>query len=349
MTILFLSVFLAIGVSFICSILEAVLLSVNSAYIAMLENEGHKSASLLKTFKRNIDQPLAAILTLNTISHTIGAAVAGAQAAVVFGNAYLGVFSGILTLLILVFSEIIPKTIGAQYWREFAPASAHTLKYMILVLYPFVKLSELLTKSINSEPTITGFSREEFSAMADLSSEDGLLEAQESHFIKSLLLLPTMTVKDAMTPRTIIFSLQDTLLVDEFFHKYDHVVFSRIPIYNSTAENIIGFVFRSDLLLAKARGNGHQRLSNYLRPIKAIATNLPLQDVFNRFIEARTHIMLAVDEYGSVHGIITLEDVIETALGLEIVDEKDKAVDMQKEARKLWNKRMKDKGIQINE
>ena len=251
--------------------------------------------------------------------------------------------------VILVFSEIIPKTIGARYWRELAPISAHTLKYMIGLLYPFVKLSELLTNSIHSEPTLTGFSREEFSAMADLSSEDGLLEAQESHFIKSLLLLPTMIVKDAMTPRTVIFSLQDTLLVEEYFHKYDHVFFSRIPIYNHTSDNITGYVFRSDLLLAQARGNGHQRLSNYIRPIPAILITMPLKAVFNRFIEERNHMMLAVDEYGSVHGIITLEDVIETALGLEIVDEKDKAVDMQKEARKLWNKRMKEKGIIINE
>lgn len=349
MTLLFISISLAIGVSFICSILEAVLLSVNSAYIVMMEKEGKKAGKLLKGFKRNIGQPLAAILTLNTISHTIGAAVAGAQATVVFGDAYLGVFSGVLTLLILIFSEIIPKTIGARYWRELAPVSAHILKHMIWLLYPFVKLSESLTRGLHNEPTLSGFSREEFSAMADLSTEEGLLEAQESHFIKNLLLLRSMRVKDAMTPRTVIFSLPDKLLVDEYFHKYDKVFFSRVPIYSNTNENIIGYVFRSDLLLAKARGNGQKKLSNYIRPIPAIVAIMPLKDVFSLLIEERTHIMLAVDEYGSVQGIITLEDVIETALGLEIVDEKDKAIDMQKEARKLWNKRMKDKGIKINE
>lgn len=349
MTLLLISIGLAIGISFICSILEAVLLSVNSAYIVMIEKEGKKAGALLKGFKRNIGQPLAAILTLNTISHTIGAAVAGAQAAVVFGNAYLGVFSGVLTLLILIFSEIIPKTVGARYWRELAPVSAHILKHMIWMLYPFVKLSESLTKGLHTEPTLSGFSREEFSAMADLSSEEGLLEEQESHFIKSLLLLRTMKVKDAMTPRTVMFSLPDKLLVDEYFHKYDQVFFSRVPIFSKTNENIIGYVFRSDLLLAKARGNGQKKLSSYIRPIPAIVAIMPLKVVFNRLIEERTHIMLVVDEYGSVQGIITLEDVIETALGLEIVDEKDKTVDMQKEARKLWNKRMKDKGIKINE
>lgn len=349
MTTLLISIALAIGLSFICSILEAVLLSVNSAYIAMMENQGKAAGKLLKSFKNDIGQPLAAILTLNTISHTIGAAVAGAQAAVVFGSAYLGVFSGVLTLLILIFSEIIPKTMGAKYWRELAPASAYILKYMVWSLYPFVKLSEKLTKGFNTEPTISGFSREEFSAMADLSSEEGLLEAQESHFIKSLLRVRVMKVKDAMTPRTVIFSLPETLLVDEYFHKYDQVFFSRVPIYRDNSEDIIGYVFRSDLLLAKARDNGQQKLAYYARAIPAVVTTKALNSVFNRLIEERTHIMLAVDEYGSVQGIITLEDVIETALGLEIVDEKDKAVDMQKEARKLWGKRMKEKGIKINE
>lgn len=348
MTTLILFILLAIGVSFLCSILEAVLLSVNTAYVAMLEKEGKASGALLKTLKQNIGQPLAAILTLNTIAHTIGAAGAGAQATVVFGSAYLGVFSAVLTFLILIFSEIIPKTLGAQYWRQLAPFSAYTLKHMIWLLYPFVKLSERLTRRMNTEPTLSGFSREEFVAMADVSSEEGQLGVQETHFLKSLLLLRTMTVKDAMTPRTVMFSLSEKLLVEEYFHKYDQVFFSRIPIYKDSPENIIGFVFRSDILLAQARNNGHQPLRNYLRPIPTIEETRLIKEAFNRLINDRTHIMLAVDKYGSVRGLITLEDVIETALGLEIVDEKDKAVDMQEEARKLWRKRLKNKGIELD-
>ena len=348
MTLLFLYVFVAIAFSFLCSILEAVLLSVNSAHTTLLINEGKAAGKLFKQWQQDIDKPLVAILTLNTIAHTIGAAGAGAQAASVFGSVYVGAFSAVLTLLILIFSEIIPKMLGARYWRQLANFAAHTLKYMILFLYPFIKLAEVLTSRFKSDKTLAGFSREEFAAMADLSSEEGQLEAQESHFVKSLLALRTMRVKDAMTPRTVIFSLSDTLLVEEYFHKYDQVHFSRIPIYQGESENIIGYVFRSDLLLAQARNNGQSKLENYIRPISAVLENMPIQSVFNKLLKDRAHIMLVINEYGSVQGIITLEDVIETALGLEIVDEKDKAIDMQHEARKLWKKRVKDKGVDFN-
>ena len=347
MTLLFIYVFAAVAFSFLCSILEAVLLSVNSAYITILINEDNPSGKLLKTLKSDIGKPLVAILTLNTIAHTIGAAGAGAQAAAVFGNVYVGLFSAILTLIILVFSEIITKTIGAHYWRQLAPLSAHTLKYMVWVLYPFIKLSEIITNRFKSEQTLSGFSREEFAAMADLSSEEGQLEKQETHFLKNLLLLRKMRVRDAMTPRTVIFSLSDNLLVEEYYHKYDKVFFSRVPIFKDKSDNIIGYVFRSDLLLAQARANGRSKLENYTRPISAILDTTPIQSAFDQLLKDRAHIMLVVNEYGSVQGIITLEDVIETALGLEIVDEKDRTIDMQHEARRLWKKRAKNKGIDI--
>jgi CBS domain containing-hemolysin-like protein len=348
MDLLFIYIFIAIAFSFLCSILEAVLLSVNHAYISMLINEGNPAGKLFKQWKNDIGKPLIAILTLNTIAHTIGAAGAGAQAAEVFGSVYLGVFSAVLTLLILVFSEIIPKTLGAQYWRELAPFSAIALKYMIWLLYPFIKLAENITNCFKGEQTLSGFSREEFSLMADLSAEEGQLEEQETHFLKNLLLLRKMRVKDAMTPRTVLFSLTESLLVEEYYHKYDKVSFSRIPIYKNESDNIIGYVFRSDLLLAQARGNGQNRLGNYLRPIPVVPDMISIHNIFSQFVKERTHIMLVINEYGSVQGIITLEDVIETALGVEIVDEKDKKIDMQQEARRLWRKRAKDKGINID-
>jgi magnesium and cobalt exporter, CNNM family len=347
MGLLLIYIFVAIGVSFICSILEAVLLSVNSAYIANLVNQKKAAGKLLKKQKDDVGKPLVAILTLNTIAHTIGAAGAGAQAAAVFGNVYLGLFSAVLTLLILVFSEIIPKTLGAHYWRQLAPISAHTLKYMVWLLMPFIKLAEMVTDRFKSGENLNGFSREEFAAMADLSSEEGQLDAKETHFLKSLLLLRRMKVKDAMTPRTVIFSLSESLLVEEYFHKYDQVHFSRIPIYRGETDNIVGYVFRSDLLLAQARDNGQNPLGNYIRPIPTVLETYRLQRVFDKLINERSHMMLVVNEYGSVLGIITLEDVIETALGLEIVDERDRAIDMQHEARRLWKKRAKDKGIEI--
>lgn len=348
MSVLVLYVSIAIAFSFLCSVLEAVLLSVNSAYIENLIGKGHPAGAIFKQLKTDIGKPLIAILTLNTIAHTIGAAGAGAQAALVFGNAYVGFFSAVLTLLILVFSEIIPKTMGAYYWRELVPFSAYTLKYMTWCLYPFVKLAELVTKPFKNTTNLNGFSREEFAAMAELSTQEGQLGQQESHLLKNLLLLRGMRVKDAMTPRVVMFSLSDTLLVEEYFHKYDKICFSRIPVFHDEMENIVGYVFRDDLLLAQARGNGQKSLSNYMQSISVVVDTTLVKDVFNTLLKEKSHIMLVVNEYGSVQGVITLEDVIETILGLEIVDEKDKTIDMQQEARRLWKKRAKEKGIEVN-
>lgn len=348
MSLLFLYVFTAIAFSFLCSILEAVLLSVNSAHIAMLTKQKKEAGKLFKQWQKDIDKPLVAILTLNTIAHTVGAAGAGAQAAAIFGNASIGIFSAVLTLLILFFSEIIPKMLGARYWRNLTVIAAFILKYMIWLLYPFIKMTAVITRRFKSDNTLSGLSREEFAAMAELSSEEGQLEEQESHFLKNLLLLSSMRVNDAMTPRTVIFRVSENLLVEEYYHKYDQVFFSRVPVYKNTSENIVGYVFRSDLLLAQARGNGQNALKNYIRPIQVVLDTTPIQSVFNQLLKNRAHIMLAINEYGSIQGIITLEDVIETALGLEIVDEKDRAIDMQHEARKLWKKRAKDHGIKID-
>jgi CBS domain containing-hemolysin-like protein len=340
-------VLVALGFSFLCSIAEAVLLSVTNTHIALMEKEQKSTGRLLRRLKDDVHKPLAAILTLNTIAHTIGAVGAGAQAVTVFGSAYVGIASAVLTLLILIFSEIIPKTLGAHYWRQMAPVTAYVLKYLIILLYPFVKLSDWLTGGLHG-PTLSGFSREEFSVMADLSSKEGQIAEQESHILKNLLLLRETRVTDAMTPRTVIFSLSQMITVEEFFHKYDHASFSRVPIYSDEQENISGFVFRSDLLLAKARGNGDSILSNYRRDITAVPGSMSLSQVFNELLRLRVHLMLVVDEYGGVEGIITLEDVLETLLGIEIVDEKDNAVDMQKEARRLWKRRAGKMGFKID-
>ncbi len=342
-------VLIALGFSFLCSVAEAVLLSVTTAHVALLEKNGHKSGALLRQLKDNVNKPLAAILTLNTIAHTIGAAGAGAQAAVVFGNAYVGVASAVLTLLILVFSEIIPKSLGAHFWRQLAPATAYTLKYLVIVLYPFVKLSEKLTSNLTSEPTLNGFSREEFMAIADLSYKEGQIAEQEHQLLQNLLIFRDARVSVAMTPRTVIFSLSETITVEEFFHKYDQVPFTRVPIYSDDPENITGFVFRSDLLLAQARGNTTSMLSNYRRDIAVTLKSMSLSHVFNELLRSKVHMMLVVDEYGGIEGIITLEDVLETLLGLEIVDEKDEAIDMQREARRLWKHRANKMGIKTEE
>lgn len=349
MLLLVIYVLIALGFSFLCSIAEAVLLSVTTPYITLMKKEGRHAGQLLERLKRDINSPLAAILTLNTIAHTVGAAGAGAQAAKVFGNAYVGVASAVLTLLILVFSEIIPKTLGAHYWRQLAPATAYALRGLIWLLYPFVKLSEALTRGLTHGPGLTGFNREELAAMAELSAKEGQLGKKEIRILKNLLRLRDTRVGDVMTPRPVVFSLSETLTVEQFFYKYGSERFSRIPIYGADSEHLNGFVLRSDLLLAQARGNTDTKLSNYRREISALLESSSLSQAFDEFLLQRAHIMLVVDEYGTMKGILTLEDILETLLGLEIIDEGDSIADMQALARQLWRKRAREMGLAVDE
>jgi CBS domain containing-hemolysin-like protein len=349
MLLLIVYVSIALGFSFLCSVAEAVILSVTHPYISVLEKEGHRAANILHRMKMNINDPLAAILTLNTTAHTIGAAGAGAQAAVVFGNAYVGVASAILTLLILVFSEIIPKTLGAHYWRQLAPLTAYLLQLLIWLLYPFIWMSALLTRLLSGGHTHGQFRRDEFAAMAQAGAEEGKLDRQESLILKNLLLLRETLVSDVMTPRTVVFSLDEDLLVKDYFVQHNSNRFSRIPVYKDNRDQVTGFVLRSDLLLSHARGNSQNPLSVYRREIAAIPNTGSLQAAFEIFIEKRNHIMLVVDEYGSMEGILTLEDIVETLLGIEIVDEGDEIDDMRKLARRLWKKRAAEMGIEIDD
>jgi CBS domain containing-hemolysin-like protein len=345
MALLITYILVALVFSFLCSIAEAVLLSVTSPYVALLEKRGHKSGRMLRRLKANISQPLAAILTLNTIAHTIGAAGAGAQVTAVFGNAYLGIGSAILTLLILIFSEIIPKTIGAHHWRRLAPATAYGLRALVWVLYPFVRLSEMLTGSMTEGPRLSGFSRQEFAAMAELSSKEGQLAQREAVILRNLLRLRETGVRDAMTPRTVVFSLPRHITVDTFFAEHEQVRFSRIPLYRDDPDELESFVLRADLLLARAKGDGSAVLADFERPLPVLPESLSLAKAFNEVLKLRAHIVQVVDEYGVLAGLLTLEDIIETLLGLEIVDEGDKAVDMQEHARRLWRRRARAMGI----
>lgn len=342
MLLLLFYITVALGFSFLCSIAEAVILSISSAYISVLEEEGKPSGTILRELTHDINKPLSSILTLNTIAHTMGAAGAGAQAAVVFGDAYLGLASAILTLLILVFSEIIPKTLGATYWRQLGPATAYFLKYLVILLKPFVVMSELLTRSFKEESPLRGLSRQEMLAMAQLSAEEGQLAALEMNLMQNLLRLHEMTVKDAMTHRTVVFSLSEDLTVETYFHKHDGNEFSRIPIYeHGEKEKVTGFVMKSDLLLAQARGNGKKQLSEYRRDMKVVLGNTLLSKAFDHFLNGRANILLVVDEYGGMDGILTMEDLLETLLGIEIIDENDRNVDMKKLARMLGRRREK--------
>lgn len=342
MILLIIYVSIALGFSFVCSVAEAVILSVSQAYISLLEKDGKSSGKLLAKLTNDINKPLSAILTLNTIAHTMGAAGAGAQAAHVFGDAYIGVISAVLTLLILVFSEIIPKTLGATYWKQLAPMTAFFLKYLIIALYPFVKMSQKLTSGFTEESPLKGLSRSELLVMAELSGQEGQLAQRESRFLKNLLQLHERTVKEAMTHRTVVFSVPETMSVDEFVASKADTQFSRIPIYEvGHSENITGYVMKSELLLAKANGYGIQNVSAYSKSITTLLSSMPLASTFDHFLNSREHILLAVDEYGGLEGILTLEDLLESLLGIQIVDESDTDVSMKQLAKVMWKRREK--------
>jgi len=263
----------------------------------------------------------------------------------VFGSAYLGVASAVLTLLILVLSEIIPKTLGTHYWRQLAPGTAFSLRVLIWLLYPFVILSEKLTGGMVGTATLSGFSRSEFAAMADVSAEEGVLAERESEILKNLLRLRKTRVQDVMTPRTVLFSLPETTTVEAFSQNHEPVQFSRIPIYPEDPDQVNGFVLRADLLLALARGKSSDALKNYRRDMLVLPEGASLAGAFNQVMQAEAHIALVVDEYGDLQGILTLEDIVETLLGMEIVDEGDETADMQELARRKWKHRSKNMGV----
>jgi CBS domain containing-hemolysin-like protein len=343
--LLVLYVALALGVSFLCSIMEATLLSVTPSYMAALEQEENPMGEKLRGMKEDIDRPLAAILSLNTIAHTVGAAGAGAQAAVVFGEAYIGVISAVLTLLILVFSEIIPKTLGAVYWRDLAPSITRILVPTIWSMWPLVKLSKGITRLLSSGEERVPFSREEFTALAELGQEEGVFEEKESRILKNLFRFNSLRVKDVMTPRTVMFDLPEETTIGEVVEEYDEFRFSRIPVYSETRDDVTGYVLKDEMLLRAAQEEHHVKLSDLAREMLVVRDSLPLPDLLERLLDKLEHIALVVDEYGGVEGIVTMEDVVETLLGLEIVDEADSVEDMQALARRQWFKRAKQLGM----
>ncbi|PSQ72907.1 MAG: hemolysin [Bacteroidetes bacterium QH_6_64_77] len=345
MGLLVLYVALAIGVSFLCSMMEAVLLSVTPSYVAALERKGSAVGERIHEFKENVDRPLAAILSLNTIAHTVGAAGVGAQAAIVFGEAYTGIIAAILTLLILVLSEIIPKTLGAVYWRTLTPSVVRMLTATIIAMWPLVKLSQGITHLLSQEEEETAFSREEFTAMAELGEEEGVFEEKESRILRNLFRFNSLRVKDVMTPRTVIFDLPENTTIGEVVEEHDEFRFSRIPVYDDDPDDITGYVLKDEMLLRAAQEEFDVTLEEMARNILVVHETLPLPDLLERLLDRLEHIALVVDEYGGVAGVVTMEDVVETLLGLEIVDEADSVEDMQALARKQWFKRARELGM----
>ncbi|MCC9604144.1 hemolysin family protein [Stieleria sp. JC731] len=349
MTLLIVYLCVAIGFSFYCSIAEAVLLSITPSFIATLAQKNAKDAERLKKLKDNVDRPLAAILSLNTIAHTIGAAGVGAQAAVALKNVPLAFVSALLTLLILVFSEIIPKTLGALYWRSLGPFIAKTVGYLILILYPLVWLSERLTKLLSGGKGHHTLTRDELGAMAEIGAEQGVLEEHESRLFRSLMQFPEITAADIMTPRVVVIAFSESETVGEIMSQQPDLFVSRIPIYKDNLDHVTGFIMRSELLLAAAKDEDDVPLRQLRRDIIAVDMETSAKEAFDQLVEQRQHIAIVTDQYGSTQGIVTLEDVIETLLGMEIVDEHDKNIDMQKVARKRWKQRAKNMGLKVPE
>ena len=336
--------------SSLCSVAEAVLLSISPSYVANLENEGKSSAKRIKSVKSNVDRSLAAILTLNTIAHTIGSGGAGAYAAKFWGDQYVGVAMLVLTLLILFVSEIIPKTIGAVYWRALAPLTARFIQFLNFVLYPFIFVSELITKWLTGGHSHHAFNRDEFAALADIGAEGGHLDEKESRILKNLFRFPDLCAEDIMTPSTVVFALQQDMTAHEVLEKHQQIHFSRIPIYGENRDNITGFVLKSDLLLDDIRNGGTTKLKDFeKRELRGVLDSTRLSNVLERLLDHREHILLVVDKYGGMEGVVTLEDVVETLIGIEIVDEEDDAVDMRKVARDRWSERMAKLGIDVVE
>lgn len=344
MFLLFLYVLLAIGVSFICSVLEACLLSITPSYLAQLRQQEHPSAQSLTDLKQDVDRPLASILTLNTIAHTIGAASAGAQAALVFGNQWVGVFSGVLTLGILLFSEIIPKTIGATYWRQLAPITAKLLHGMVWALTPFVWFSEQITKRLSQGHQAPKM-RDEMSAMAMLAQESGEFADGESKMMNNLLAIKDIPVTQVMTPRTVLFRVKAQHSINSFLRNHRECPFSRPLVYSESKDNIIGFVHRLELFKRQARGEGDKQLGSVIRPVHVVLNTFSLLKVFEQLITQHHQLTLVVDEYGSVQGLVTLEDIFEYLLGEEIIDEADHTTDMQQLATQRWDAWKKKHGL----
>ncbi len=332
---------LALFVSFLCSIVEAVILSVSAPFIKMKEAEGKTSVKYLKNLKNNIDRPLSAILSINTVAHTIGAAGVGAQAVAVFGEAYFGVISAILTVLILFFSEIIPKTIGAIFWRKLALPSAFIIIGMIYISYPLVVISEFITRIISKNKKSQKVTREEVVALAHLGTKDGVLKETESKIIDNLIKLNTLNVREIMTPRTVVVSAPEETSLTDFIKHKEYLQYSRIPVYSGDIDNVTGYVLKSDVLEQLAKNRSNQKLKDLKRPIVIFFENSSVPKLLEELILRKEHIALIIDEYGGMQGLVTMEDIIEAILGLEIMDEKDTVIDMQELAKKKWEIRKK--------
>ncbi len=341
MTLLLIYLFIAVFISFLCSVMESVLLSTPISYLKTRIELGDKSAEEMLLQKEDIDKPLSAILSFNTVAHTVGAAGVGAQATVVFGEAYFGVVSAVLTIIILVFTEIIPKTLGANYSKELVGISSKIINGMIFITYPLVWVSSLLTKILSKKESELTTSREEVSALAKIGTDEGVFEEKENKIIQNLIKLKSISVSKIMTPRVVVVKASEEMTLQKFLENKEFLHFSRIPVYKIDTDNITGYVLRSMVFEKLAEDQFDLKLKDLKREILTFRGNVTLFDAWDQMLSKKEHISLVTDEYGGMDGITTLEDIIESLLGFEIIDEKDKVDDMQQYAIERWKEKQK--------
>nr|CAA6828935.1 MAG: Magnesium and cobalt efflux protein CorC [uncultured Thiotrichaceae bacterium] len=349
-TLLIVFFLVAILFSFMCSLWEAVLLSITPSYARIKLKENHPIGQHLHDFKENIDKPLAAILTLNTIAHTVGALGVGGQATAIWSESNPMITSLVIpvlmTLGILILSEIIPKTIGANYWEELAPFTVKSLLLIMKLLSPLIWMTQLITKALKKDKSKSVLSRSDFLLMTEIGEQEGMLKQSESNIIKNLLRFNKIEIKSIMTPRTVVNAASETMSLQAFHEKNPALQFSRIPVFkDDSKDKVTGYILKDDLLAALLDGQKTQALAALRRELMVVKEGTLITDLHHDFIEKNEHIALVVDEYGGMAGIVTMEDVIETLLGLEIMDEFDSNEDMQLVARKNWEKRAKVLGL----
>jgi CBS domain containing-hemolysin-like protein len=349
-SLLILFFLVAIVTSFLCSMWEAVLLSITPSYTQMKTQEGTRIGRQLEVFKSNVDRPLAAILTLNTIAHTAGAIGVGEQSIVIWADANPMITGFIvpvvMILAILILSEIIPKTLGANHWQKLVPFTVNSLRVIVFLLYPFVLMSQLITRTLKKDSSQSVFSRSEIQAMAEIGVAEGVFEKQDSEIIGNLLWLVEVRARDIMTPRTVVKLAPQDQSVKDFYESSGELLFSRIPVHEGEAkEKISGYVLKDELLEKLVKGEGDLHLRSLKRDITVVHEAFPVSQLFQDFMEKREHIALVVDEFGGMDGIVTMEDVLETLLGMEITDEMDRSVDMQAVARRNWRLRARRFGL----
>ena len=330
---LLLAVGVAVFVSMFCSLAEAALYSMSRARIEKLKASGRKSASILHRLRDNIDEPITAILTLNTCAHTAGAAVAGWAWANLYGKETLWMFTAVFTVVILIFTEILPKTIGIVYNETIAPPLARPLRWLVWIFRPAIVVMGFLSRAVSPKETGPNHTEDDIRAMVALTRESGSIKPYEEQSIRNILMLDSKTVEEVMTPRTVVFSLPAAMTVAEAKETHPTWPHSRIPVYDDDQEDIVGVIYRRQVFEALANDLGELKLGDIMRPVRFVLETITLDQLLVKFLGSRLHLCVVLDEYGGVAGVVTLEDVLEEILGSEIVDETDQVVDMRELAR----------------